>query len=376
MKQLIYLLPFLLLFLIPFWPDPDATGLYNAVCNHSNNTEVLPVSGIIFGLIPCSIIAWKTIQLLLILCSIYLISKNYPLSLLGLVGYFPVFLLTFEDDLLAFPLIYLYWIWIQKDSFDSKSREQQKPLLDWKSFYPNQILHSIYVNVQYRLFPLIAGVLLTFFLGLFVWKGSFLVLGLILSWYITPPLAVVISILYVLSSNFNTWGGSAEVIIGNGFLIGQIGIVFVIIGLYLKKIKWNNLGWLLLGFEILAFFQPKWGEWLIIPLLPFLLPWSKDIWARFIGVWLLVIIIGFTIFTSFPTTGDSLLIQDAVIIQSDGNRLMNDWGVGHYFEYYGGSPSQKGGYAGIQDVNGSYWLGPDINCPILTSSDSLFLERC
>lgn len=379
MNKIIYLLPFLLLFLIPFWPDPDATAMFNSICLGASETSIPLLSQTLFQKIECSILSWKIFHIILLGLILFLLSRYYSLTLVGLVGFFPVFLLTLEDDLFAFPLFFLYFVWAQKRiEHQGLFQSGQALLRSLESRLPGSFLERLCEGVRYKLFPLIVGVLLTIFLGLFVWKGSFLIGLILITYFIAPYLSILPSLIYIVSNGFNTWGGSAEAAIGNGFVIGQIGLFFILWKFSQDKI-FRKEYWLLLSLGVLTFFQPKWGEWIVLPLLPLLNHYFQhNNIVKFIGVWLFVLIISFTVLTSFPSSEQVMLFQKTVELQHNGLVVYNDWGVGHYLEYYGGTPTNKGGYSGktLPDSN-FYWFGPKIiDCNIISYSDALFLQKC
>lgn len=360
-KQLFFLLPILLILIIPFWIDPDATGTYNTICKKSDS-EIPGITQAILKLLPCHLIVWKIFHLLLVLLILWIFSKEYSLSIIGVVGFFLTFLLTLEDDLLAFPLLLIYGIWvlaIQKNNLMGFRFDKQ-------------------LDSQYKLVLLI-GLILFLIIGLFVWKGGFLIMLILLSYLIHPPLSSIPSVAYIIYSGLDTWGNSSEKIIGSGFIIGQIGLFLLLFLLYQKKdFSWKKEYFLLIAIEILVFFQPKWGEWLIIPLAFLLEPYfDKSRLLQFFGLWMYFLTIIFLIFTSFPTNNDIILIKNVVTEQNNGKTVLVDWGVGHYFEYFNGIPSQKGGFHGYQDLNNNYYLGGKmLNCSTIMVSDSLFYQKC
>lgn len=368
---------FSLIFFYPFWPDPDGLGIYNQVCSHGSGTDVPILTSFLLSLLPCSLLAWKVFHFCLILLILFLVDRFFSVSLMGLVGFLPVFLLTLEDDLLAFPIVLLYFVWIQSLLPQSPQRVEQ-PLPCRSGLFQMLGWEGVCEYFRCRSIPLVVGILLSLFLGLFVWKGSFLVLGILIAYLVHPALSLVPSIAYILYSNFNTWGGSTEVIPGYGFLAGQIGLLLVLYSAWkTKPFVWRNEYFLLISLEFLVFFQPKWGEWVFLGIIPLLMPFLRDVRVRFFSNWMLVAIIVFTIFTAFPGIEEAKVIQTAVDYQHRGEIVLNDWGVGHHFEYLGGVPSQKGGFIGFQDANDSYWLGPErIDCNTLVVSNALSFQQC
>jgi len=186
---------------------------------------------------------------------------------------------------------------------------------------------------------------------------------------------------YIYYNGFSDWGGSSEAIIGNGFFVGTIGLFFIIGSVLLHRKYYSTpLNWLLLSFGLLSFFQPKWGEWIILPLLPLLSLYfsnNNDRIIHFLSKWFYFIIIVFTLLVAFPTINDISLIQEGISLQKEGHKVVNDWGLGHYIEYYGGIPSQKGSNKGGQDIAGGYWIGPLIpDCNLISRTESLFLQKC
>ena len=103
---------------------------------------------------------------------------------------------------------------------------------------------------------------------------------------------------------------------------------------------------------------------------------DKNKALQFFGIWLIIITIIFTIFTAYPNQAEQEVIKTGVEYQKNGEIVYTDWGLGHYFEYFGGKPSQKGGYYGFQDANNAYWLGPDRNCLTIASANTTFFQKC
>jgi len=198
------------------------------------------------------------------------------------------------------------------------------------------------------------------------------------SYSIAPYLSILPSLVYIIQNNFNTWGGSSEAVIGNGFIIGQLGLFFILWKFSQDRV-FRKEYWLILSLGILTFIQPKWGEWIILPMLPILhYYFKKNTIVKFIGTWMLFLIIVFTLLTSFPNSEQINVFNQAVQIQKTGGIVYNDWGVGHYFEYYGGKPTSKGGYSGDKNPDSNfYWLGPKIvDCNTIAYAEALYLQKC
>ena len=333
------------------WPDSDGIATLNHICGKEKIT-VLPLAQEIFSSLPCDGELIKFIQIGLILAILFIISHYFPLSFLGYASFFSVFLLTFEDDLLATPFILLLSWWAL-----SKPRSLTLPI---------KIAG--------------AGILLSVFL----WAGSFVPLGLLTAYLIWPPLSFFFALIGVFINGFNSWGNSGEVLLGNGYVIGAIGLFLVIGCSILWKRSIGSLKWLLYSFAIVVFFIPKFGEWIVIPLFPALshiigqfTEFNQKAF-HFIGYWLFFLSVAFTLLTIQPTNEQWKIILEAKSLQDKNHVVLNDWGVGHEFAFIGGKPSQSGGYLGPQDHNGPfYWLGGErTECETVSFADRLFLQKC
>ena len=359
MKTLfILILLFLSIFLYSGWPDQDAYSAYNRACNGIDSNPGLPAWDLFLkaGMggtdnPECSEIGFKILQFLLITVSLLTIYVFFgeKIALLGYFGYAITFFFTIEDDLLAFPII-LYSSWLL---FEKKIKLWQYALI-------------------------------IFFTGFFIWKGAFLVGAIVFAHAIRPIYAFFPLLAYFYPFNLDDWGKSLEATVGTGFFIGSIG--GIIYGL--KKINLHTFldkkFYLLYAFTALSFLQPKWGEWIILPLFPLLsefydeLPKYQKKIMMVMGIFLTILIIGIIFTTpSFPSQEQWHLIREGVAIQDQNQTVLTDWGVGHYFEYAGGVASQKGGFSSFQDANGSYWIGGfREDCLVVSKSDKLFLLKC
>lgn len=347
-------------FNVPGWLDPDSYGFFNQSCHKTTDIETPILSYFVFQLLPCHEIIWKIFGLFLIFaifssffysCKKIGIPTKYSF-IIGLSGYIIGFLWSPEDDLLAYPLLITSSFWLLEK--------------------PKQRI------IPYAIIGLLIGSL--------VWKGAFLIMGLIILGVI-HPLAALVGLLYYSPSFFNSWGNSAEVVWGGGFVINNFILLPVIVILFLANIP-AHLKTILFTLMILVFFQPKWGEYLIIPCLAIIAIYRENLkkHENIIPIISIIMIILFSFFlflTITPTINQWEVINESVKIQKNGGFLYNDWGVGHHLEYAGGIPSQKGGYHGYysprEDV--FYYLGFGVeftgyNCQMIMEKDGLSIQEC
>lgn len=347
-------------FNVPGWLDPDSYGFFNQNCHKTSDIETPILSYFVFQSLPCDEIVWKTFGFFLIFaifssffysCKKLGIPSKYSF-IFGLSGYIIGFLWSPEDDLLAYPLLIASSFWLLEK--------------------PKQRI------IPYAIIGLLIGSL--------VWKGAFLIMGLIILGVI-HPLAALVGILYYSPSFFNSWGNSAEVVWGGGFVINNFILLPVLVILFLAKIP-THLKTILFTLMILVFFQPKWGEYLIIPCLAIIAVYREKIKEHeniipIISIIMIILFSCFLFLTITPTLNQWEVINESVRIQKNGGILYNDWGIGHHLEYAGGNPSQKGGYHGYYNPREDvfYYLGFGIeftgyNCKTINEKDGLSIQEC
>ncbi len=96
-----------------------------------------------------------------------------------------------------------------------------------------------------------------------------------------------------------------------------------------------------------------------------------------IGFAFLLFLMPFLLLFQAPHAEHWELIESAVKDQNNGDKVLVEWGVGRYFQFKGGIPSQAGGNAGFQDANNSFWLGGERKeCLTIRSQDLLFYQKC
>lgn len=346
--------------LVPGWLDPDAYGFFNQNCHNTNDIETPLLSYFVLQSLPCNEIVWKMFGLLLIFTifsSFYYASKkmNIPPKysfIIGLSGYLIGFLWSPEDDMIAYPLLIASTFWLF-----------EKP--------KERIIHYSIISLL---------------IGLLIWKGAFLIMGLIILCVIHPLLGIV-GIVYYFPNFFNSWGNSAEVIWGAGYFINNFILMITLVILFLQRLP-KHIITILIVLMILVFFQAKWGEYLIIPCFTIIGLYREKI-REYENLFIILGVIMTIIFTSFlfltitPTTNQWEIINEANSIQKNGGILYNDWGLGHHLEYLGGTPSQKGGYHGSYNPKEPvfYYLGfgepfAGYDCQITKEADGLSIEKC
>ena len=352
------------IFFVSGWNDSDTYRFYNRACYHNDQFDTPILSKTIFNALGCNILLWKItefILMLIILFTLFLCLTKYDFEpkiiyLTFLCAYFVYFYLSFEDDHLAFPLLTFGFFALQKNK-------------KW----PTNILF----------------LLLTIFLGLFVWKGAFLIGGIIFLWSLKPVIGLCGTLIYLEYFGLNNWGGSTEAIIGKSLLVNMPILFIIFLFIIFRKFDWkkelNQNFALLTSFMILVFFQPKWGTYLILPILLILGCLKKEFFETKTFRLLVILSLCYFLFVSIwatvnqqPSFEQRKLLEEAVRIQKEGNIVLNDWSLGAYITFLGGKPSMSGGYTGPQGSDKNYfWIGKNnINCETIQTKDSLFLQKC
>lgn len=351
----------------PLWMEPDTTAFYNRACLGGADFETPILPRIIFGLLPCSIIAWKVFQLFLILCSTsaiyYFCKKNLKdpeWFWFSFWSYFLlIFLLNMEDDQIAFPLIIALSGWLLFNP-------------TWKK----RILYLLSIG----------------FLWYFLWNGSFVPMLLILVWTIEPLLAILFSSSifgYQLIINhmigFADPGGTSETILGAGFLSNDIPLLIFLFAKDKKKkiLENKKLFSLFMGFNILGFIYPKLSYYSIVPFLLLvekLFP-EEDRKTLLIlgGVIIFFLAPALILHNAVPTPKMLTIIDQGVLKQKNGFPVYTEWWLGRWFYYEGGIPSDQGGNHGFQRINlpDFYWLGlPRTGCTTLKVANPLYYQEC
>lgn len=365
LRFILILIPIIGFILTIGWPDTDGYAFYNLLCVHGARFDVPWLSGVIFSLMPCNMMAYKLISIGFILLSFLVIFYSYHrffkakynilfliFSFVSMVYYF----FGFEDDHLAIPLVFFFSLWYLKQT-------------SWWS------------KLVYALISL--------FIALFLWKGAFVVMGIIFLFGLNPIASLLGSIGYVIFFGGNLWGNSLEATMGRGIFYNSL-LSWILIGLFFLKrfsFKDTRFFWLLSSFLVICFIQPKWEFWLILPTMILLVEYveSNPIQLPRLDLWINLCIViffvhGMILFLNvIPTNGMWNVIEHAKVLQDQNQLVVNDWGVGRWFAFVRGKPTQEGGYEGVQqiDSNHYYWLGSNyLECNTIDSSDNLYLQEC
>lgn len=358
------LIPTTLLFFRDAWIEPDSIAFYNRTCLNGNDFNTPKLTKEIFLNLPCDQIIWKIVQVIniagIFFALLYGIRKyGLPAKtvwLSGLLYFFPLFLLALEDDHLTFPIIIiLTYLLFEKRSI--------KRMIGYALAIP----------------------ILTFF----YWEGSFVVMSIFLASSILSPLGIasVIVAFFLEKIHFNPNNSSSELTSGLGFIANNVLVwLFLLKGFdfsFLKKyqVEFGSL----FGILLLTFFVPKFGVFLIIPLLP-LAGLSFSSKKATFGLLCLAGFFGFLVIsTNLLVTHEPLdpmwdLVEEGVALQDSGALVYNEWWVGRWFAYKGGVPTEEGGYKGIPDFppdSEYYWLGlPFDSCETIRSYNFAHLQKC
>lgn len=339
------------------WIEPDSYAFYNYFCLNGSSFNIPIISNYIFSTLPCTQYLWYGFQAFVwIMCFISIVDANnifnnikkWEMGIIGISISFIYAVLAIEDDFISFPLIiYGTWAWL-------KGNKTQKIL------------------------GLICLILATFF-----WKGAILIGLIIIFSKINWLAGLGIVLIYLLQGNFNNWGGSTEAQIGLG-IVALIPFLFLLALAkkeHIKTFKKTNEFFWSIPFFVLTLFQVKFGLYTIL----FLPVWfnglikDEEFKKKIVLVSciiFLVCLIGIGL-TKPPNEKHFTIVKKAVEIQNSGEKLLNAWWAGRWVEYFGGIASQKGGYSGPQDANGSFWLGEEKkDCFTLDFEDDLFLQKC
>lgn len=359
------------IFLNVGWSDPDSYAFYNRYCLNGEQFIVQPLSDIVFSYADCLMFGWKFFQVFFGIITLVLIA----FALEAFLGYdwksvflflysssIAMFLLNFEDDNLAFPIVAVSMLWLLSKKNKQKSLKEQIAII------------SLYNIIM-------------IFTGLFIWKGALIVMGLVLLWYIVPNLSWIGILLYsIFFPNGKLEGHVLEETTGLSVLANN---PFSVIAFYfMVKESLNNFKEhiLFLSFFVLSLLRPKWSVYFVIIAVWYLWPRIKPYLDKYklmnifclIGVALFYFGCIWIIFNAAPSPGQWIVIGKAVEYQKQGYTLNNDWGVGRYVEFLEGKPSKVGGFGWQLYLNDEYyWLGEKIDyCITDINSGPLFLQKC
>lgn len=350
----------------PLWIEPDSTAFYNRACLGGADFNTPMLSKVIFDLLPCDMLSWKIFHLLIVLAgisSLYYFGRKHfndeKFFFIAFLSYFLLgFLLQLEDDQIAFPLIIV---------LTARLLENQT--------WGKRIGYGI----------------ATLFLTLFVWSGSWIPMTMFLGFTILPIIPIILPIgavsLYFIQTGligFNDPGKTLETTIGFGFITNNILLLLLFFVENKKqKIKDNwKLFQLFLGFNLLGYFYPKLEYFSIIPLLLISYNFFDDKMKQTLilgGMIALVMAPALILWNTTPNQHTLKVIGQAVELQKSGKPVYNNWGLGRWFYYLGGKPTQEGGYNGEQypDLNEYYWLGEKRKqCETISKDNWIYLQKC
>jgi hypothetical protein len=321
-----------------------------------------PFINILFSHLPNNFHFWNALAILCLFACCWIIGKTGELfnpeygSWSSLFAFsstvFPIFIFQFEPSSIGMVLLLASLYFFIKNSFEPNLRTTiflGLGSLFWKGaalfligfgLYSVPYFVAAFITVAFNWTSLMAGV--------------------------TPNLAVM--------ENYPVWGGL---------------VLLVLFGIRFTKDKENILNWkewfgirttkgmgelMALGF-VLAFLSFK---YLIIAIPFFVINFAATIKGKFettmiafFSIIALVMIL-FTLPILYPTDKIIEAIQYGISVSKDGN-VQNDYGIGHYIVFMGGSPSNRYG-----PTQNSFSLNPDLNfmtyfdCdkrPIITSYD-------
>lgn len=348
----------------PAWIEPDAIGFYNRTCEAGTDFSTPIVSRTVFEKLPCNETIWKIFQSILTFAAfsaIYfsltkILQKDYRATfMVGLSYFFVLFLLALEDDQLFFPILIVTSVWLLKNP-------------TWKK----RILYGI------------LAVVTTFF----VWEGAYVIMGLLLLSSIYPWLSLLVPISGFLTNKIHLKyeGNISELQTGLGFFTNNIILWVLAFGDRGKLFENKTVLGALVGLLVLTFFVPKFGVFIIIPLLFLIEPvMGEKKMYRFLaygGLFAMAIISVGLLIDSEPTSDYWRVVDKAIVLQEQGETVYNEWWVGRWVRYKGGFPTLEGSDIGPQVLpfdTHFYWLGkqthPD-TCETIDSAGILFLQEC
>lgn len=345
------------------WVEPDTYAFYNRACLDGWDFNTPIFSKIFFQSLPCSLLFWFFLHGTMYFFSMLLLAWglkkfwNIPPQWVGLVGlsiYFLQFSIAMEDDHLAWAIVFLLSWWVLSNP-------------SW----------------QKRIIAGIIAALLYFF----VWQGAPVPLSIAIAASIHPVVAVIGLVAKLFEGALSTDpSGSSELTFGAG-VVGNI-LLLVLLAYHdqfreLSK-KHAPLFWFTVFSVIVSLFQAKWGLYTLIGLLP--LSWivlqsdPKRMAALQRAGWTLLVIAPLILLLfQLPNSEHWKVIQTAKEYQDQGKVVLNEWGVGRYFQFIGGKPTAAGG-GGVQaqiPPGEWFWLGKHReDCDPILSKDLLFFERC
>lgn len=343
------------------WSEPDTYAFFNRACLNASDFNTPIISKIFFNSIPCEQTIWFIFQAIIWIIFFYTIRYSLKkngldekgLFLLCLSPFVLQLMTSFEDDFLALPIITIltYWHIRRKDIVST-----------------------------------ITLVIFGLFLSFFIWEGAFVPLIIIAVSVIDPLLGIFVIIGLYFSGTIGKPNPEPanESRIGYGF--GEYALFWFVVALFPKDWRsglhenWDYIK-VSIPLLLLAILTPKFGIYSSITLIPIAINvfTKKNYFQRAIRIGFIILLVFPILFLQIspPLENHWKLLEKGVEIQKSGQKVLNYWSVGDYFAYLGGKPSQRGGYAGFQDANGSYWIGSERkNCDTIKQAGTLYLQKC
>lgn len=345
---------FHLLVLVPL--GGDAPFFFMLGCDSSLDSHSVPIlSRLFFLLLPCNLLVFKLVSFVVLFVSSVIVAYTGELFdkrlgwMAGALVFFSVawvqFHIQIEDDLLAYPLLFLaVYLFIRGD-------------LNKSNFLRG------------------GAVALILFAGSFFWKGALLYLvGLSFLW--SPALIILFIVL------FNIGFGSMHALLGNS-IVGEnlnalvagglgLGHGIGLFGAYVLVKNYFGLRvralWWFLPFFVAMLLNVKWALHLSVFLalgLFFLVKdfeenkyrffkadWVTRNWLSLVLVLVFVMDLGLSVglLFQFPHANQLEAVQETVSLSLEkGLPISNDWSYGYFIRFFGGVPDNEGG-GGLESI--------------------------
>ncbi len=331
----------------------DSSFFYLLSCSDQNiptNIEIPFLSKAFFELLPCNLVLFKGISLIVLFFSSIIVAKTGELynKELGWIAGVLVFLSTawlhfhvqVEDDLLAYPILFLANYFFLKGQLDKNNKLK------------------------------ILAVVLVLFVGISIWKGALLYLVAYSFFSVFALILLVFSLLYIgfgairgllgntiVNENLDAFSLFLSPNSGISQLSFGHGLGFAGIYLYTRKI------WLFIPFFLAMLINIKWtihlSPFFGIGLMLLVLDAKnyitkkgivfKEWWANnyfveiFLGLSLFfTIALSVMLLFQVPYSGQVEAVQFAVQ-EAHGETISNDWSYGYWIFFFGGDTNTFGG---------------------------------
>jgi hypothetical protein len=333
----ILLLPFFAYFIRPDLLGADGYAFFNYVCK-GLSLDAPQTALLFFSEMPCSFFAAKLFlfgQITTALFAIYLIARLFdkqnawkaPALALGLMNILLFDFMKFEDDQLAYPLLFFALYFFLRGK---KEKTQKRRAFLWQL---GAIALTLLTATIWK-----GSLLYLLAFGLTFWPATILAY-LVIGWLVPGALGAFLP---------NT------IVQENKPLVGWLSLKFGLLG-YLRQLPVFSIE--LLFFSAVAIINSKFTLH-AVPLLAvgLMLFWQK-LHTPF-KIVLIAFAIGtlawntYFVFASEPTTETWQAIHYALNVAPNKMIANNDFGAGYWIEYAGGTPSAKGGWNEQADFNG------------------------